>query len=204
MSLTMTGYLVIMPDYYRGEMCDPFKDGAKVPDFVKKHTQWANLKADWDNKVRPYAEKNGAQVYGAVGTKIMNQKKETYLKDPLYFIGTCWGSYPVVKLSADVAFKAGVSMHPSHTFMCEVMGESEEAALKEVKCNQLFMPANGDSPTTMPDGLGKKVMGDMLEVVTFPDMNHGWSIRGDLSEANVERDVQKAFNLLLNFFRKYL
>jgi len=32
---------------------------------------------------------------------------------------------------------------------------------------------------------------DGLEVIEFPAMNHGWSIRGDLSMKEVERDVKK-------------
>ena len=53
-------------------------------------------------------------------------------------------------------------------------------------------------------GLAKKVLGDGLEVIEFPEMNHGWSIRGDLSIPEVERDVKKAFNFALTFFGKYL
>jgi len=45
---------------------------------------------------------------------------------------------------------------------------------------------------------------DGLEVIEFPDMNHGWSVKGDLSEPEVERDVKKTFNFVLTFFGKYL
>ena len=75
--------------------------------------------------------------------------------------------------------------------------------LKEIKCPQFFLPADGDSPTTKFGGIGKEVLGDALEIVEFPEMQHGWSIRGDLGEQKVERDVQKAFNLSLAFFRIY-
>ena len=64
------------------------------------------------------------------------------------------------------------------------------------------MPADGDHENTYPDGLGKKVMGDALEIVTFPDMRHGWSTKGDMNDPKVERDVKKAFNLALAFFKK--
>ncbi len=118
--------------------------------------------------------------------------------------GTCWGSYVVLKLSTFVDFKAGVSMHPSHSMIAPMLNESEEDLLKEAKCNQLMMPANGDHANVMPDGLAKKIMNDMLEIVYFPDMKHGWSIRGDMSLPEVERDIGKTFNLLTNFFSKYL
>ena len=52
--------------------------------------------------------------------------------------------------------------------------------------------------------IGKKVLGDALEIVTFPDQKHGWTTRGDMSDPKVERDVQKALNLTLAFFTKYM
>ena len=56
-----------MPDYYRGEMLDPSTEGADVPGFIKKKTVWRSLDEDWKQKVQPFAEKKGAQVYGTVG-----------------------------------------------------------------------------------------------------------------------------------------
>ena len=56
-----------MPDYYRGEMLDPSTEGADVPGFIKKKTVWKTLDEDWKQKVQPFAEKKGAQVYGTVG-----------------------------------------------------------------------------------------------------------------------------------------
>ena len=54
-------------------------------------------------------------------------------------------------------------------------------------------------------GLAQEVLGDALEIVEFPDMLHGWTVRGDLkSSKRVERDVKKAFNLVLSFFKKYM
>ena len=50
------------------------------------------------------------------------------LKQEKYFIlylGTCWGSYVVLRLCENVNFKAGVSYHPSHSRICELLEESE-------------------------------------------------------------------------------
>ncbi len=95
-------------------------------------------------------------------------------------------------------------MHPSHPKVCEQLKEDEESLLKDIKCPQLFLLAEGDSPTTKFGGIGKKVLGDALEIVEFPDMQHGWTIRGDLSDPVVERDVKKAFSLSIAFFNKYM
>lgn len=110
----------------------------------------------------------------------------------------------VLRLAQYVDFKAGVSFHPSHPGLFETVEESEEEILKDVKCHQVFMPANGDHPNTFPDGLGKKVLVDALQVIPFLDMQHGWSVRGDLDDPKVKRDVERCFNLALATFGKYL
>merc|ERR1712200_261596 len=92
--LAENGYLVIMPDFYRGDMCDPAAEPDRIGGYIKDVTKWPSLKLDWEKKVKPYAEKNGAKTYGSVGT--------------------CWGSYVVLRLAEDVGFNAGVSFHPSH------------------------------------------------------------------------------------------
>ena len=53
-------------------------------------------------------------------------------------------------------------------------------------------------------GLGQKVLADGVEIIEFPDMKHGWTVKGDLSVPEVERDVKKTFSLVLTFFSKYL
>ena len=107
-------------------------------------------------------------------------------------------------MSAYPRIKAGVSLHPSHDKICMMMQENEEELLKEIKCPQAFFPSTQDAPSTKPGGLGKTVLGDFLDIVEFPDMNHGWTLHGDLSQPGVKRDVVKAFNLTLSFFNKYL
>ena len=110
----------------------------------------------------------------------------------------------VMKLSANPIFKAGVSMHPSHPKICEQIQENEESLLKDVKCPQFFLSAANDGASVKFGGLGKQVLGDALEIVEFPDMLHGWSVRGDLGDPMVERDVKKAFNLTLAFLNRYM
>ena len=50
----------------------------------------------------------------------------------------------VVRQGAYPEFKAGVSMHPSHSPIAGMIGEAEADLLAAVKCHQLFMPA-GDT-----------------------------------------------------------
>ena len=64
--MAISGYLVIMPDYYRKTWCDPSDE--KIGSFIKEKTDWKNLKKEWEQKIQPFAEEKGAQYYGSVGT----------------------------------------------------------------------------------------------------------------------------------------
>ena len=76
------------------------------------------MKGDWENKIKPYSEKHGAKTFGAVGT--------------------CWGSYVVLRLAEFVEFQAGVSFHPSHSKIAEILQENEEEILKVRKSRKQF------------------------------------------------------------------
>ncbi len=106
-----------------------------------------------------------------------------------------------LRLSGFVEFKAGVSVHPSHPKMWAGLNEDPVTVLKAVKCNQLYMPAGGDHPDTFADGNDKKVLNDALKIVPFPDMVHGWTVRGDMSIPEVKRDVEKCYNLMVAFLK---
>ena len=102
------GYYVVLPDYYHGDVSwtkprqtkgltplwphfqhrDPFKsEQADLVAFIKKTTNWGTLSKHVDT-VMNHAKNQGAESFGAVGT--------------------CWGSYPVVKMSGAGLIKCGV------------------------------------------------------------------------------------------------
>merc|ERR1712043_157297 len=103
--------------------------------------------------------------------------------------------------SEDVEIKAGISMHPSHPNVIEnVLKENEEEILKEVKSPQMFLPSRSDKDSVKMNGLGKKILGDGVQIIEFPDMSHGWTTRGNLSDPIVERDVKKSIQFCVIFF----
>jgi len=175
------GFLVILPDYYRGTFQIPWLPGAK--EFLKKQSNWTSIKSDFD-LVKEFAESKGAQTYGA--------------------IGTCWGTYPTIRLSTLPEFKAGVSMHPSHSPVMTILEENEEEIYKQITAPQLFMPSGSDSPNVKLGGLAENVLGDKLTIVEFNEMQHGWTSRGNISDPLTDRDVHKALQLAVEFFNKHL
>merc|ERR1712159_385238 len=173
-------FFVVLPDFYRdGKFQDPSQPG--TVEFIKEESQWSELKVDFEGKVLPFAKEKGGVSFGA--------------------IGTCWGSYMVIRESAYPEVKAGVSMHPSHTAISSILGENEEDILRNITCNQLFMPAGNDPPEVKPGGLGCTVLGEKLNIIEFPDMSHGWTTRGDMKNDNVNRDVKKALQAAIDFFK---
>ena len=62
---------------------------------------YGQRQAEWVETILPYARSHGAEVFGCVGT--------------------CWGGYMVMRLSAYGEFKAGVSLHPATTCIAENM-----------------------------------------------------------------------------------
>lgn len=181
--IAQNGFLVVMPDFYRdGKFQVPGEPG--TVEFLKEHTQWSKLQKDVDDVVLPFAKELGATSFGA--------------------IGTCWGSYMVVRQGSYSEFKAGVSMHPSHSPISGLLGEEEKDLLTPIKCHQLFMPAGNDHANVKPGGLGAEVLGDKLEILEFPDMAHGWTTRGDVSDDKIRRDVKLAIDEALKFFKKHV
>ena len=107
-------------------------------------------------------------------------------------------------MSEDVDIKAGISMHPGHPMLIETMGEDETEVLKMIKSPQMVMPSSNEADSVMRGGLTEEVLGGGVQIIEFPDMGHGWTVRGDLSVPVVKRDVDKAFNLVLDFFHTHL
>eukprot|EP00090_Calanus_glacialis_P028045 TRINITY_DN4481_c0_g1_i1.p1 TRINITY_DN4481_c0_g1~~TRINITY_DN4481_c0_g1_i1.p1 ORF type:complete len:242 (+),score=74.77 TRINITY_DN4481_c0_g1_i1:39-764(+) len=178
--LAESGFLVVMPDYFRGTFQDPTKPGAL--EFLKRTTQWTDIKRDWETKIKPTAIQHGAKKFGS--------------------FGTCWGSYPVIRFSSLPEFVVGVSAHPSHTKISMVLGEQEADILAKISCDQLFLPAGNDGPEVKKGGLAQQMLKETLQITEFPEMNHGFLSRGDMTNPAVARDVRLAVQKIVAFFKE--
>ena len=68
----------------------------------------------------------------------------------------------------------------------------------------IIFPVGNDHANVKPGGLGAQILGDKLEIIEFPEMAHGWTTRGDVSNAAVNRDVKKAVADAIDFFKKHV
>merc|ERR1711892_649924 len=181
--LADNGYNVLIPDWFRGSNMVGFF-GPITQAWLTSVTNWTNIQSDWENVIFPYIEKESPSSIGMVGT--------------------CWGSYPVVRLSMLDTISAGISMHPSHPTALASAGDDEKAVLELIKAPQLFLVEGDAGDSVKTGGLSEQVLGDKLTVVEFPDMSHGWTVGGDLDDPNVARDVMMAKYYVLEFLEKYL
>jgi dienelactone hydrolase len=125
--------------------------------------------------------------------------------------GLCYGGHPACWASAtwpaDVA--CGAVVHPSMQLETFAFGGDTAALLKSVTCPFYLAPAGNDLPMWSADGefgaaLKASARGSECAWRDFPDMAHGWTVRGDLAEAAVARDAEAALADVTAFFGKHL
>ena len=187
-AIARAGFWVCMPDVYG--------DGVGVNDFggFASDTGKAFLKTHSFESLLPklnetidHLKSKGVETVGTVGF--------------------CWGAWVVFKLSATCSIHAGASVHPSTRIGPLLWSETEGDMARAVKAPQLLLPAGND-----PENL--KTGGEIVEIIRgsglacetheFPDMSHGWSIRGDATDPAVARDVRAAVEKVCTFFKAHL
>ena len=70
--MLFSGYFVIIPDYYRGKMKDPFTSPQEeTVKFLIDESNWTGqLKSDFENSILPLLERNGAKSIGTLGKSL--------------------------------------------------------------------------------------------------------------------------------------
>eukprot|EP00615_Pteridomonas_danica_P004793 CAMPEP_0114348878 /NCGR_PEP_ID=MMETSP0101-20121206/15076_1 /TAXON_ID=38822 ORGANISM="Pteridomonas danica, Strain PT" /NCGR_SAMPLE_ID=MMETSP0101 /ASSEMBLY_ACC=CAM_ASM_000211 /LENGTH=243 /DNA_ID=CAMNT_0001487099 /DNA_START=16 /DNA_END=747 /DNA_ORIENTATION=- len=179
-TLASEGFYVIMPDCHRGTTA------SDQPDFVAWCIQynWEKVIASDFKKMLSFLEDKGVTDIGA--------------------IGFCWGVWAFCKASANgvSSIKCGVGCHPS-TKLEGFFGDNEETMMSATTLPCLFLNA-GDDPDTLKEGgdIAKIIQSKGGSVDTYPDMNHGFVSRGDLSDEAVKRDVESALTKSIAFLKE--
>lgn len=193
--LAAEGYLVAVPKLLTpaldggtdGDALPP--DGAFNMDWIKNFP-WTTQKQKID------------AVLAFFRNKIANVK--------IGVMGFCYGGHPACwasKENEDVL--AGAVLHPSIQLETFAFGGECEALLKAVRCPFYLGPAGNDLPMWAEDGpfcqaLKGGIRGADMVIKPFPDMTHGWSCRGDLSDEKVKRDVAQVLDDVKQFFAKHI
>ena len=62
-----SGFMVIIPDYFRGKYYDRMNPDFDLDDFISDFSDWNKLKKDFSELILPFAKTKGAQMFGTVG-----------------------------------------------------------------------------------------------------------------------------------------
>uniref|UniRef100_A0A7S0T6C9 Dienelactone hydrolase domain-containing protein n=1 Tax=Erythrolobus madagascarensis TaxID=708628 RepID=A0A7S0T6C9_9RHOD len=183
-TLADEGFHVIMLDCHRGSTV---ADGPDIKTWVGKYPYESVVEPDLNAAIAWLKTEKGAAKVGCVAF--------------------CWGVWAACKASScGVEFACCVGCHPSTKLENFAFDRSEVEMMKLVKAPLCLMPAGDDPDVIKPGG---EIADHLLsagdnQVVVFDEMRHGWVSRGDLGDATVKRDVEKATTLMLIFLKKYI
>ena len=184
------GAAVVLPDFFLGDSMSKsvsdLSDATAKGAWIKGQASWGNLKPILDEAVTLLR----AEGIASIGV-----------------LGWCWGSFVTMHACASGEFSAGCSAHPSHTKLCSLAGENEAEVVGAVNCPQLLLPTQGDPDAVQPGGSNEAIItakGLLCSVVAFPEMQHGFLSRGDLSDPIVARDVGIALQTIIDFMQVHL
>jgi dienelactone hydrolase len=124
--------------------------------------------------------------------------------------GYCWGAYIGAAQSATAVpvLKGHVSFHPSWKVADVVSGEGgvDKMAQQITQVPQLLLSAGNDLENVREGGSVQRILkaqpgvvGELSDVVDFPDVVHGWVNRGDLADETIKKSVMKAWHAAVKF-----
>ena len=125
-------------------------------------------------------------------------------------IGACWGGWVLANFLADpnlpAAVKAGVSWHPSVQLEGLVFDGDTVALLGKAQRPIKFLPCSNDPEDYKEGGSffnAAKSVQPHSETLWLEDMSHGFTTRGDMSDAKVKRDVELTMTTTVEYFQKF-
>mmetsp|Transcript_14182 Transcript_14182/g.17568 ORF Transcript_14182/g.17568 Transcript_14182/m.17568 type:complete len:266 (+) Transcript_14182:200-997(+) len=139
----------------------------------------------------------------AVGS-VLNDHVLPFLKNNLNInsiglVSFCWGAWPMVHLMSErhEIIKCGVGFHPS-LLVFTVHMENAKAHLRKIEVPTMLFSAGNDPADGKPGGFADKALSRTNKyseclLKEYKQMQHGWVNRGDLSDENVSRDYEDAF-----------
>ena len=118
-------------------------------------------------------------------------------------MGFCWGGWVISKMLGEpelfTNITCGMTPHPSVSMVEEkTYGGNTINLLKKVSKPILFMPASNDPPEYSGSFLeAVKENNPLSETINFPDVVHGFYVRGDIGTAEVRAAFDKATQNIL-------
>ena len=170
------GYRVVAPDFHKG---DSMEVG---PDLMSKLPAWLAI----------HDHESVGRMVGDCVKAVSGEGKKVAT------VGFCWGTYILYHAQKQGVPMAGcVCLHPSLRIE-DMQGRSHSELLKAQNSPVLVAAAGNDPDWTQPGGeweLSSNALGfgEKSKFYAFPEMQHGWTCRGDVKDEKIARDVDICF-----------
>jgi len=197
-ALADEGYLVGLAGIFRDKPFDIAVSGPEDGELCKFDCFAADGGVDWFK----------LQTYEVVGPSLKAASaflKEKCPEGKLLSAGFCFGTWALCKASStgDVALDGIVACHPTTVLENAVFGRDEDAMMKAIKCETIFLWAGNDHPSYTEGGSNQvAVEATGGKVYEFPEQLHGWVSRGDVADTQVKEGVEKALTITKDFLAK--
>ncbi|KAM0752958.1 alpha/beta-hydrolase [Meredithblackwellia eburnea MCA 4105] len=183
-SFAANGFATYIPDYLNGDPVGPNQMGDKsfsLPEWFKTHGP-TDTRPPLDLVIEGL-KKEGVTDFGATGY--------------------CFGARYVVDLAYDNVIKAGVVAHPSLLVIPDDLQKIKDT----VKIPILWNIAEKDynfSPKVADEA--DKILGEspLYKRIDYPETEHGFAVRGDLSIPAVKEGKELAFKNTVDWFKAHL
>ncbi|KAK4771673.1 hypothetical protein SAY87_032205 [Trapa incisa] len=172
------GFYVIVPDYFKGDPCNP------------------------EIAERPFAVwlKDHGYEKGFDETKLIVEALKGKGLSPVGAAGFCWGAKVVVELSKRGLIEAAVMLHPSFVTVEDIKAVTVPICILGAEIDQMSPPA---LLKQFEEALAAKTEVDAF-VKIFPKVSHGWTVRYDVGNAEAVKCAEEAHLDMNEWFVKYL
>jgi dienelactone hydrolase len=147
----------------------------------------------------PFLLRNGHAAQTTKITKLVEQLRQEKPDAKIGFVGFCWGGRYAITLNS--IFDATVAAHPSLVkFPAELDGVSKPISFALAPTDHNYDARRGEETEKL---LKAKDL-TAVEVVVYPGVQHGFTIRADLQNEKKKEARDKAVEQVVQWFKRYL
>jgi hypothetical protein len=226
--LAAHGYLVVCPSFF--DSVDASTNTMREPEdmfwppqrlltgggsemYFRARTPWALVEPKLLKAVDFLRKESGNPLLhiGALGFCWVRARRGGALTP---FRASIQGGWAVTRASGMIPcpFTCAAGVHPAPEMVQSLQSEgpTSDEMLRGVLIPQFLAPAWSDSAILRPDGWYVNYLNEPgrpsegSESHLFAEQKHGWSVRGDVRDPAVKKDVDRVFSLVLNFYSRHL
>ena len=198
------GYVVAQPDLFETNDLREEKEMVWPPwnIFTKTPTFFTRLRQPWEHFEARLMET----------IKLLRSEAGPSIR--VGAVGACFGGWIVFRaagMNPVPPIVCGVGWHPSPDIQrLQNSGPTTKEIFEAVKVPMLMMPSWQDLGYLMNESWWLKHLNkpgsptEGSQSITFSEQLHGWTVRGDITNAKVKRDVDLALNKTVEFFDKHV